>query len=213
MQTYSLGCTLKVSFRKTAQLKDATSFYNAVRSQISLNSRVFHQPLWLKDLFFPQSHFICQKSDVLLVWMLWHCAYRQSEKDNILPPEQSPPNGSENTNKCSYGCAAIPHSSRKSFHQGCTVFLSHLSKDCCNSDANTRRRPYFTQEASDPLLLITTRLMQKNKWTKIKAGLLPREKTEFPLSYKVINIWRDALYFLAGATNSSKHGNQGFPRY
>lgn len=172
---------------------------------------MFHQPLCLKDLFFPippnlpeKWHDIGVNVVILCLQTVW--------KDNILPPEQIPPNRTEH--KCSYSCAATPHSSRKSFHQGCAVFLSHFSKDCCNSDANARRRPHFTHGAPDPLLPITTRLMQIKKWTKIKAGFLPCEKTEeFPLYYEVIKIWRDALYFLAVVTNSTKHEKQGFPKY
>lgn len=167
MQTYSLGCTLKASFRKTLGWKTLLLFTTLFPqpckvTNLSEFSSVSPTSL-LKGFVSPRSYLVCQKSDMLLVWMSWYFAFRLCEKYNILPPEQSPPNGTENTHKCSYSCAAIQHSSRKSLHQGCAVFLSHLSKDCCNSNANARRRPHFTQKASDPLLLIITRLMQKNK--------------------------------------------------
>lgn len=36
---------------------------------------------------------------------------------------------------------------------------------------------------------------------------------QFPPYCEVIKIWKDALYFLAGVTNSTKHEQQGFPKY
>lgn len=55
--------------------------------------------------------------------------------------------------------------------------------------------------------------MQRKKWMKIKAGFLPCEKTEFPLYYKDVKAWKDALCFLDGITNSTEHEKQGFPKY
>lgn len=39
------------------------------------------------------------------------------------------------------------------------------------------------------------------------------EAMQFPLYYEVIKIWKDALYFLAGIINSTKHEKQDFPVY
>lgn len=108
--------------------------HNPVRLQISLNSQVFHQPLCLKDLFFPNptpfarkvTHYWCECCDTVLTG----CVKGQDP----LPPEQSPPGGIENTQKCSCSWAAIPHSSRKSFHWGCAVSSllgSHQDMERC----------------------------------------------------------------------------------
>lgn len=138
---------------------------------------MFHQLLCLKDLSFPNPTSFAGKA----TWCWYECC------DTVLmscvkgehPATWAEPSKWDRKHvKCSYGCAAVPHSSRKSFHQGCAVFLSHLSKDCCNSDANARRRPHFTQEASDPLLLIPTRLMQKKKWTHTARADFPGGRPE-----------------------------------
>lgn len=34
----------------------------------------------LERFVFPLYHLICQKSDMILVWMLWYCAYRPCER-------------------------------------------------------------------------------------------------------------------------------------
>lgn len=34
----------------------------------------------LEGFVFPQYHLICQKNDMILVWMLWYCAYRPCER-------------------------------------------------------------------------------------------------------------------------------------
>lgn len=86
-----------------------------------------------------------------------------------------------------------------------------MVKDSCNVGANISRGLDFPQGVSDLLFLPTTAsLMQRKKWTKIKAVFLPCEKTEeFPLYSKDAKIY----FFLDYVTNSTEYEKHDFPKY
>lgn len=53
--------------------------------------------------------------------------------------------------------------------------------------------------------------LQLSSNTQVESSSI--KAVQFPPYCKVIKIRKDALYFLAGATNSTKHVQQGFPKY
>lgn len=160
-----------------------------------------------------------------------HVVVALSGSDNVPPHEQIPAKrqigkltpgktGSKRRHKCNYSMQGLQqcHTHAKSLSNRAAQFPFHtevtwlsMVKDSCNVGANISRGLDFPQGVSDLLFLPTTAsLMQRKKWTKIKAVFLPCEKTEeFPLYSKDAKIY----FFLDYVTNSTEYEKHDFPKY
>lgn len=146
MQTYSPGCILKASFRKTPRLKDTTLPFTTLFPQLckvtSISEFSSVSPASLLERFvFPLYHLICQKSDMILVWMLWYCAYRPCERITSYHLSRSHQMGQK-----TYINAAMAvqqyHTQVESPSIKAVQFSFPTYQRIVVTDANARRRPW-----------------------------------------------------------------------